>query len=56
MRAVRAPGQESAMVLTFEPFFFLAGFLLAIINRFDAALVRRTWGLVARFVSLRLNS
>ena len=33
MRAARAPGQESAMVLFFEPFFFVAGFLLAMINR-----------------------
>jgi hypothetical protein len=38
MRAARAPGQERAIGLTFEPFFLVAGFLLAIINRVAAAL------------------
>ena len=48
IRAARAPGQESTIVPNFEPLFFVEGFLLAIINRsdaalrLDAALVRRT--------------
>jgi Mn2+/Fe2+ NRAMP family transporter len=56
MLALRAAGQKSAIVLTFEPFFFLAGFLLTIIDRFTRRTCAANVVSVARFVSLRLNS